>query len=201
MTTTDEQHMNSTPQPPVQPAVRRTFERRRLWQLTPVAYEAAIALLADAAFARLGEIGNVIGIANGGRAPANAIAARLGVPVVAVTARHNADDAVFTQATGRVQCDLSSFHELANLSGPFLVVDDICGTGATLTTVTEVIAGIAAPQAAICTATLCRNRGAVPGTPDLHVWDVADWVVFPWETVPASAHATPLPTPREVHSW
>lgn len=201
MTTTDKQQMNNTPQPPIRPAARRTFEHRRLWQLTPVAYQAAIALLADAAFARLGEIGNVIGIANGGRAPAHAIAARLGVPMAAVTARHNADDAVFTQATGRVNCDLSSFQQIADRPGPFLVVDDICGTGATLTTVTEVIARIAAPQAAICTATLCRNRGAAPGTPDLYAWDVADWVVFPWETVPASAHATPLPAPTEVHSW
>jgi uncharacterized protein len=189
--------MSSGPQPVFE---QRVFEHRRLWQLTPTAYQAGTKILAEAALTRLGEIGTVIGIANGGRAPAYAIAAMAGAPVVAVSARHNADDATFTQATGRVRCDPALFHPLVNRPGPFLVVDDICGTGATLAAVTDTLASIAAPEAAICTATLCRNRGATPGTPDLHVWDVADWVAFPWEPVPATAHPTPLPAPTEVHS-
>ncbi|WP_329243013.1 phosphoribosyltransferase domain-containing protein [Actinoallomurus sp. NBC_01490] len=176
------------------------FEHRRLWQLTPAAYHAGMKLLTEAARDRLGQIGTVIGIADGGRAPANAIAAIAGAPVVAVSARHNATDATFTQATGRVHCDTASFQPLINQPGPFLVVDDICGTGATLTAVTDTLTHLVALQAAICTATLCRNLGASPGTPDLHLWDVADWVVFPWEPLTGTTRPTPLPIPTEVHS-
>ncbi len=63
-------------------------------------------------------------------------------------------------------------------------MDDICGTGATLTAVTSALARIAAPGAALVTATLCRNAGS-PCRPDLTVWDdLREWVVFPWEARP-----------------
>lgn len=179
---------------------QRVFEHRVLWQLTLPAYRAGTSLLAEAAVARLGEIGAVVGIANGGRAPAYAIAAKVGAPVVAVSARHNPDDATYSQATGQVRCDTASFDPLVNRPGPFLVVDDICGTGATLAAVVEFLARITGPEAEICTATLCRNLGAAPGTPDLYLWDVADWVVFPWESGYPSEHYKVLPVPTEVNS-
>ncbi len=102
-----------------------------------------------------------------------AIAAKLGAPAVAVSVRHNPDDTIYSQATGQVRCDFASFIPLMGSPGPFLVVDDICGTGATLAAVVEILTWLTAPEAKICTATLCRNVGAPPGTPDLHVWSVA----------------------------
>jgi adenine/guanine phosphoribosyltransferase-like PRPP-binding protein len=180
-------------------APRRVFEHRRLWQLTPAAYEVGIRILTDAARARLGHIGTVIGIANGGRAPAEAIAALADAPVVIVSARHNATSAAYTQATGQVRCETASFTPLAEQQEPFLVIDDICGTGATFAAVTDTLARLAEPQAAICTVTLCRNHGARPGTPDLHLWDVADWVVFPWEPQPPGLRPTPLPLPTKAY--
>lgn len=179
---------------------RRVFEHRGLWRLSLPAYQAGVGLLAEAALARLGGIGAVVGIANGGRAPAYAIAAKLGAPAVAVSARHNPDDTTYSQATGQVRCDFASFIPLMSSSGPFLVVDDICGTGATLAAVAEILTWLTEPEAQVCTATLCRNVGAPPGTPDLHVWSVADWVVFPWEPDHSSEQdrVQVLPVPTEV---
>ncbi|MFA1543530.1 phosphoribosyltransferase [Actinomadura monticuli] len=179
---------------------RRVFEHRAVWRLTLPAYQAGVELLAEAALARLGGIGAIVGIANGGRAPASAIAGKVGAPAVAVTARHNPDDTTYCQATGQVQCDFASFIPLMGSPGPFLVVDDICGTGATLAAVVEILTWLTEPEAKICTATLCRNVGAPPGTPDLHVWSVADWVVFPWEPDHPDEHDRTLPVPTEVNS-
>lgn len=178
----------------------RVFEHRALWRLSLSAYQAGTGILAEAALARLGEIDTVVGIANGGRAPAYAIAAKVGAPVVIVSARHNPDDATYSQATGEVWCDTASFKLLMNRPGPFLVVDDICGTGATLAAVVETLIRITGSEAEVCTATLCRNVGAPPGTPDLHVWGVADWVVFPWEPHHPREHDRALPMPTEVNS-
>ncbi|SEG93869.1 hypothetical protein SAMN04489712_14114 [Thermomonospora echinospora] len=179
---------------------QRIFQRRHLWRLTRAAYQAGVELLTQAASDRLGEIAAVVGIAQGGRAPAYAISARAQIPTVIVSARHNLSDDTYAQATGHVQCNLAPLRQFADRPGPFLVVDDICGTGATLAAVTDALTHIAVPGAVVCTATLCRNAGAPAGVPDLYVWDVADWVVFPWERLRGAGRMTPLPTPTKAQT-
>ncbi|MCT9934934.1 phosphoribosyltransferase domain-containing protein [Planotetraspora sp. A-T 1434] len=174
---------------------QRVFEQRRLWRMAPGGYRAATRLLAEAALERLGCVPLVIGIANGGRAPALTIAMELGASTEMITARHNPDDSVGLPATGEITCDLGTLSSRMPLRGSILLVDDICGSGGTLK---AVIAALQVPENVICTATLCRNTGAPEGLPDLYVWDVADWVVFPWERLPHGRAFTPLPPPQEV---
>lgn len=165
--------------------------------MTSGSYRSATRLLAEAALERLGSVSHVIGIGNGGRAPALAISIQLGAPVSVITAKHNSDDAVGLPATGEVTCDLGVLSSQMPLQGPILLVDDICGSGGTLSTVS---AALQTPENVICTATLCRNAGAPEGLPDLYVWDVADWVVFPWERLPHRRALTLLPPPKEVRT-
>ncbi|WP_433496791.1 phosphoribosyltransferase family protein [Sphaerimonospora sp. CA-214678] len=184
-------------------AMTRVFERRHLWRMTTDAYWRATRLLAAAALNRLGAVPLVIGIGNGGRAPAYAIGAETGASVVIVTARHNASNETRLQASGEVSCDMSPLRALGGtepLPGPFLIVDDICGSGSTLIALMEALRPMAEPGSVICTATLCRNAGAPDGLPNLYVWDVADWVVFPWERVPAGQACSSLPVPVEVRT-
>jgi hypothetical protein len=158
----------------------RAFNHAFAWQMTGRQAATAAAVLAGAA-ATGGPVDAVIAIARGGTRPARDVAAALGAPVRTVRARHNPTDAVYAAATGRVWCDAA---EAGPLRGRLLVVDDICGTGATLATVTSALARVSEPGAALVTATLCRNAGS-PGRPDLTVWDdLREWVIFPWEAGP-----------------
>jgi hypoxanthine phosphoribosyltransferase len=160
----------------------RAFNRDFAWQMTGHQAAAAAAVLAGAA-ATGGPVDAVIAIARGGTQPARDIAAALGAPVRTVRASHNPTDAMYAEATGRVSCDVAGARA-GPLRGRLLVVDDICGTGATLAAVTSALARVAEPGAALVTATLCRNAGS-PCRPDLTVWDdLREWVIFPWEPGP-----------------
>ncbi|MBM7167143.1 hypothetical protein JQK87_01635 [Streptomyces sp. G44] len=176
--------------------VQRVFRHQTAYQLTAQAYESALTLLADAT-AAAGPIATVIGIAGGGRRPAEEIAARLGVPVCHVAAQHNASDALYTQATGTVTVTVPDGFPAA-LGGRVLLVDDICGTGATFTAVAKALAGRLAPDVRVDNVALCRNVGS-PLRPAWWAWDVDDWVVFPWEPRPDTA-LQPLPVPERIHT-
>jgi hypoxanthine phosphoribosyltransferase len=161
----------------------RKFQRRRILRIAPPAYEHAVRLLADVARLRYQPIAATIGIANGGLAPARDIAQLLPVPTYQVTARHNPTDAAYTQATGIVTYDLGPLDTALagrQLAGAVLIVDDICGSGATFTTLLPALAHRLGPVAALHTLALCRNAGSGIN-PDLWVWTVDDWVAFPWE--------------------
>ena len=173
----------------------RAFNRDFAWRMTGNQAATAASLLSEAA-ARTGPIDLVIAIARGGTQPAHNVAAALGVPVHTVRARHNPTDAIYAQATGHVSCDLT---EADPVFGRLLVVDDICGTGATLSVVTSALSGLAKPGTALVTATLCRNAASLY-QPDLTVWDgLREWVIFPWEAAPPDGlPVRDLPDPRQV---
>jgi uncharacterized protein len=177
----------------------RIFEHAFAWQLTSWQAARAAAMLADAARLR-GPVSEVIAVARGGVQPARDIAGALGVRLRRVEARHNPGDDLYAQATGHVRCAIPGL-EAGTLRGCVLIVDDICGTGATLEAVTAALAPLAAPGTRLCTATLCRNAGAV-SRPDLTVWDnLREWVIFPWETTaPADIPVRMLPVPAKVHA-
>lgn len=161
----------------------RVFARQRILQVTPEGYLAGVQLLAEAAQLRHRSITAVIGVANGGLAPAQELGALLTVPVYRVDARHNSTDALYTQASGHVTYDvrrLASALAGQRLAGRILLVDDICGTGATFHVLCPALDSYLASCATVHTVVLCRNAGAVH-EPDLWLWTVDDWVRFPWE--------------------
>ncbi|MGW5054792.1 phosphoribosyltransferase [Actinokineospora sp. NPDC004072] len=180
---------------------QRVFEHQRVWRVTPDALRQACLLLFAAISRDHPEVDHVIGIANGGVAPARILAGRLGVKSRSVKARHNADDGVYRQATGKVAVDFDAFRRglgRKKLGGTVLVVDDICGSGATLYKLRNVLIPVLAPDARVITATLCLNTGAET-CPDYSVWTVSDWVSFPWEKRPDQP-TVDMPIPERATS-
>jgi hypoxanthine phosphoribosyltransferase len=160
----------------------------------------AIILLARAIIRDTGSVDHVVGVANGGTAPAKLIAPLLGIQPFTVQARHNRSDATYLQATGNVEVDPAPLRRGLNgrrLTGSVLLVDDICGSGATLRALRGKLAPLTAPGAEVLAATLCLNTGATT-LPDYSIWEVSDWVVFPWEAPPAGHNTAALPTPTAV---
>jgi hypoxanthine phosphoribosyltransferase len=181
---------------------QRQFRRDRILHIPVQAYERALALLAEAA-ASESTVDAIVAIANGGCAPAYSLRDRLDAPCLAVIAKHNPTDAHYTQATGRVSLDLTPLMNTLNgrqLHGNVVLVDDICGSGATYRAVLESLAPHLDHSARVRTLCLCRNTAA-GFTPDLWIWDVDDWVLFPWE--PATSRDKPteaLPVPEQVRT-
>lgn len=186
---------------PPQITAQRVFARQRILQVTPEGYRAGIRLLAEAARLRHGPVTAVIGIANGGLASAQSLGALLSVPMYRIDARHNPTEALYTQATGHVNYDLRRLESTLagqRLTGRVLLVDDICGTGATFHALRPALASHLALGTTLHTVVLCRNAGTVH-PPDLWLWNVDDWVHFPWEsTLLADTAVENLPLPERV---
>lgn len=179
---------------------RRMFDHQRIWRLPPHTLHEATTLLAGTILRDHDSIQHVIGIARGGTAPARLIASMMGMKAHTIRARHNNGDATYQQATGRVTLDLGPLTQTLNghrMTGRVLVVDDICGSGATLRHVHHDLAPLINPGARVLTAVLCLNTGAST-PPDYSIWTVSDWVSFPWENSPDHQDTTPLPTPKDV---
>lgn len=181
--------------------IRREFDHEVVWCMTMCQARVASRLLADAA-AALGPIACVIGIARGGLLPAALIAERLDAALHVVHARHNQSDDRHVQATGAVFCQLG---DIGAPSGTVLVVDDICGTGATLAAVRNALLAQDAAANSIIFAALCRNaaserQGGGWDSPRLWIWGgLRDWVHFPWEAPIASGTPTKaLPDPSRA---
>jgi hypoxanthine phosphoribosyltransferase len=178
--------------------IRRAFDHEVVWCMTMRQARAASLLLADAAAAR-GPIACVVGIARGGLLPAALIAERLDVALHVAHARHNQSDDLHVQATGAVSCQLD---DTKTSHGTVLVVDDICGTGASLAAVKDALIAQGAAANRIIFAALCRNAASEHqagswASPHLWIWGgLRDWVRFPWEAPIASGTTTKvLPDP------
>ncbi|MFD8497773.1 phosphoribosyltransferase [Amycolatopsis sp. NPDC059657] len=180
---------------------RRVFEQRQVWRVTPDLLATATELLTRAIAQDHRTVDHVIGIANGGTTPAHMIASALGTQAHIVHARHNRSaNAIYQQATGNVHLNLDLLTHSLNgqrLQGCVLLVDDICGSGATLDRVRTEMGRLADPSAVLTTAVLCLNTGATV-LPDYSIWTISDWVVFPWEQAPVDHKLLPLPTPEGV---
>ncbi|WP_326550189.1 phosphoribosyltransferase [Micromonospora sp. NBC_01813] len=171
---------------------RRIFEGQRIWHMSTDLLTAATSLLAGAEQPFAPDV--IIGIARGGVPVASALSQLMRVPDQVITARHNLDDRIMVQATGRVTIDTAGLPR-ERAGQRILLVDDICGTGATIDAVRAALDAQLRP-AAVRTVVLCRNSGS-PVMPDTWVWDVADWTVFPWETDPGQVTES-LPVPAGV---
>lgn len=172
----------------------RVFENRRVWRVDPPALDAAVECIASAVRSDWALTG-VVGVQRGGAIPAAGVAARLNLPCFAVSARHNESDAIRSQMLPEVQ--LAATGGNIPPAARLLVVDDVCGSGTTLAAVDLHLKGTCEARV-VRTATLCLNAGST-FTPDIWVWRVRDWVVFPWESRPESA-TSPLPMPGAAES-
>lgn len=180
---------------------QRVFEHQRIWRVTPDALREACLLLFAAISRDYPKVDHVIGIGGGGVPPACVLAGRLGVKLRTVQARHDTGDGLYRQATGKVTVDFDAFRRALGrreLGGTILVVDDICGSGATLHKLRNVLTPVLAPDAQVIAATLCLNTGAQT-RPDYWVWTVSDWVSFPWEKRP-NEPTTDMPIPMQLTS-
>ncbi|WP_327673401.1 phosphoribosyltransferase [Kitasatospora sp. NBC_00458] len=176
-------------------AARRVFAQHV--PFAPTRYQCfdAARLIAESVVGTAPDVSCVIGIASGGIEPARLMADYLRVPLHFVTAKHNKGDTPWQQATSNVEVVVdSSLPEC--FVGTVLLVDDIAGTGATFSAVSEALNGRLDDDAAIMSAALFRNRGCTQ-PPDRWAWTVNDWVVFPWER-PHHGSTQPLPPLRQV---
>lgn len=154
----------------------RIFSTAGVLLLENEPFQVGVRVLADSVPAASVDV--VIGIARGGVQLASLVASHLSRPHAVVSASHNTGDAIRQPASGLVRVDLESATMLDH-GLRVLVCDDIYGTGATMAAVRGALDAAIVPRA-LLTATLCRNEGAT-GYPDRWLWDVRDWVVFPWE--------------------
>ncbi|MER5642061.1 phosphoribosyltransferase family protein [Kitasatospora sp. NPDC002227] len=174
---------------------RRLFTRSAPYAPTRYQCYDGARLLAESAASFDPPVTAVIGIANGGTRPAAVIADCLEVPLYNVTARHNRTDEPWQQATGDVSVVLSN--DLPDrFDGTVLLVDDIAGSGATFTAVARALGPKLGSSAVPKTLALCRNAGCTEG-PDGWIWDVNNWVVFPWEAS-HDGDTRQLPVPKKV---
>lgn len=182
------------------PNRQRVFDHRRIWRLQPKTFITAAELLAEHERPHRPDV--VIAIARGGVPLGTALGRLLDVPTVSIRLRHNRDDGLEVQATGRVDVvDCAALNQVVPGSR-VLVADDICGTGATLSAVAELLQqrlGSVGVRAVV----LCRNAASYElegvASPDAWVWDICDWVVFPWEKA-TDALTEPLVVPTGVRA-
>ncbi|WP_344920266.1 phosphoribosyltransferase [Streptosporangium oxazolinicum] len=173
---------------------QRVFERERTWIVSDETFLAAAHAIGR--HERLRPTTLIVGIERGGVRLAHRLGILLDVPARIVRAQHNTDDTVGLADTGRVVVDPI---DLGTDCDPrrILLVDDICGSGATMDAVTRALGAVV--TGSIRTAVLCRNLGAARD-PDLWIWDVADWVVFPWETPPPDIRSERLSLPERLQT-
>jgi hypothetical protein len=119
----------------------------------------------------------VIGIARGGLIPAVALCHTLGTRRIGVVEIvRSLSDQLYSAREAAVVTPHAAKSDLAGKS--ILIVDDIIGDGTTILLARDEIQE-GAPKS-VTTASLALNLGS-RFVPDLHIFTVDDWVIFPWE--------------------
>jgi hypoxanthine phosphoribosyltransferase len=145
---------------------------RRVRELMASELEAACRTLAGAVVRRF-EPEVVVGVVKGGVFAGEELASSLGCAFVPVRVHARSRDGGLPAEAGMP----------TSLAGKqVLIVDDIAGTGATLTAAVE--AAKAAGAGTVHTATLVVREGGFQ--PDFHVLETDDLVVFPWDYEPTT---------------
>lgn len=171
----------------------RIFDHKRVWILNQKLYEQAVELLINNV--KPLEIQAVIGIARGGSKLGRDLAEWLNLAYYEVGAKHNKSDDLYSKTKSTVKVDLKSLRTVGNHE-TLLLVDDICGTGSTINEVVQNLKDVKEIKR-LFTLTLCRNVGSAI-EPNLYIWPVSDWVIFPWESSPPDGIAELLPQPKRV---
>lgn len=156
--------------------MNRLHLNERLWRLDWSEFEVAASRLAEQLQGLDAEC--VVAIARGGLTLGERLASALTTPLVAVRAQGNERDEIGSPPAAVVRLDASSLGDCAGMRR-IVLCDDIVGGGATLSAVSAALLQ-SAPEATLATAALCCNAYASP-QPDLWIWTVSDWVLFPWE--------------------
>lgn len=145
---------------------------RRVRELMAVALETACRNLAEAVVRKF-EPEVVVGVVKGGVFAGEELASTLGCSFVPVRVHARSRDGGLPAEAGMP----------SSLAGKrVLIVDDIAGTGATLTAAVE--AAKAAGAGTVQTATLVVREGGFQ--PDFYVLETDDLVVFPWDYEPTT---------------
>jgi hypoxanthine phosphoribosyltransferase len=173
----------------------RICDGKRVWRLDQGQFDRAIELLAEE-FTQIQPIDSVVGIARGGCKTALQLSRRWNLPYYEVIARHNLSDRIHSAPMESVDVDVESIRRIP-IQQSIVLVDDICGTGETLGAVKTKIRTNQEAPIVIKTITLCRNAGSTVA-PNLCIWAVRDWVVFPWDPTPECSSTELLPEPQEV---
>jgi uncharacterized protein len=124
------------------------------------------------------ELTSIVGIARGGLVPAVALSHHLKISNVSVIAivRNKSDELYSDRRPPFVAAEVK-----VNVAGQdVLIVDDIVGDGQTMLLARDQITEC--KPRSITTAALALNCGST-FRPDFFVFEVDDWVTFPWEDI------------------
>lgn len=120
----------------------------------------------------------IVGIARGGLVPATALANHLNIQsFYTIRIKHNASDGIWPERDTTRVAERSLSEPLGNKH--ILLVDDIAGDGETMLAARSHLEELG-PLRAITTVTLVVNV-ASQYIPDLFIYKIDGWVVFPWE--------------------
>jgi uncharacterized protein len=166
----------------------RHFEHRRLYRLERAELESGVEIIGAAIRQQQLRIGAVVAVAQGGRLFGDLLARYLCKPLYEIEAKHNIGDGLWSDTLPTVIVKPTP-KVVIDSCAHLLIADDICGSGETLTAVTQQFLSLEC--GGIITATLCRNIGSTI-YPNFWLWPVDDWVVFPWEPQPSDIQTEPL---------
>lgn len=173
----------------------RQFDHRRLWRLDQDVFERAACALANG-LQEYEPMDRIVAIARGGCSLGAELSNLTGVALSEVRARSNRSDELWSEMRPAVEVDPVATLNIEPAMR-LLVVDDICGSGQTLIAVKEAFSRFGISN--LITATLCLNAGNT-AKPDIWVWTVRDWVIFPWEELPPDQATEPLTLPDRLRS-
>lgn len=156
---------------------RNLWRQQRIYALSWLRFDELIMELASDM--RLGGFDAIVGIAKGGLIPAVRLAHLLDLPYAGTIAiKHNFNNEPFPTRSGAI---LSSVELQAIQQARILLVDDIVGSGQTLTLAVETLRAKGFNN--LKSMSLAVNVQSTV-RPEFFAIEVDDWLVFPWEMQP-----------------